>query len=62
MLGSRVLVADAAETALTAVAAAAALAGVGLDTGLGWWWAVPAAGLAIAAVAVIEVIEIWAHR
>ena len=62
MLGSRVLVADAAETALTAVAAAAALAGVGLDTWLGWWWAVPAAGLAIAAVAVIEVIEIWAHR
>ena len=62
VLGSRVLVADAAETALTAVAAAFALAGVGLDTWLGWWWTVPAAGLAIAAVAVIEVIEVWAHH
>ena len=61
-LGSRVLVVDAAETALTAIAAAAALAGVALDTWLGWWWTVPAAGLAIAVIAVIEVIEIWAHH
>jgi divalent metal cation (Fe/Co/Zn/Cd) transporter len=61
-LGSRVLAADAAETALAAAAAAAALAGVSLDTWLGWWWTVPVAGLAIAAIAVIEVIEIWAHR
>ena len=62
VLGSRVLVADAAETALAAAAAAAALAGVGLDTWLGWWWTVPAAGLAIAAIAVTEVIEIWTHH
>jgi divalent metal cation (Fe/Co/Zn/Cd) transporter len=61
VLGSRVLAADAAETALAAVAAAAALAGVGLDTWFGWWWTVPAASLAIAVVAVMEVIEIWAH-
>jgi divalent metal cation (Fe/Co/Zn/Cd) transporter len=61
-LGSETLAADAAETTLTAIAAAAALAGVGLDTWLGWWWAVPAAGLAIAIVAFIEAFEIWAHR
>jgi divalent metal cation (Fe/Co/Zn/Cd) transporter len=61
-LGNRVLLADGAETALSAAAAAAALAGVGLDTWLGWWWTVPAAGLAIAGVAVIEAVEIWAHR
>jgi divalent metal cation (Fe/Co/Zn/Cd) transporter len=62
VLGSRVLIADAAETALTGAAAAAALAGEGLDAWLGWWWTVPAAGLAIAVIAVIEVIEIWAHH
>jgi divalent metal cation (Fe/Co/Zn/Cd) transporter len=60
-LTSHTLVADANETALTAVAAAAALAGTGLDTWLGWWQAVPAAGLVIAALAAIEGIEAWAH-
>jgi divalent metal cation (Fe/Co/Zn/Cd) transporter len=62
VLDSRVLAADAAETALTAAAAAAALAGVGLETWLGWWWTVPAAGLAIAAVAAIEAAEILVHH
>ena len=57
---ARLAVAAAAFVVMSLLAAA--LAGVGLDTWLGWWWAVPAAGLAIAAVAVIEVIEIWAHR
>jgi divalent metal cation (Fe/Co/Zn/Cd) transporter len=61
-LGSRTLIADAAETALSAAAAAAALLGVGLDTWLGWLWAVPAAGLAIAILAFLEAIEIWRHR
>jgi divalent metal cation (Fe/Co/Zn/Cd) transporter len=61
-LGSETLAADAAETTLAAVAAAAALAGVGLDTWLGWWWAVPAAGLAIAIAAFIEGFRIWAHH
>jgi divalent metal cation (Fe/Co/Zn/Cd) transporter len=61
-LGSETLTADAAETSLTAVAAAAALAGVGLDTWLGWWWTVPAAGLAIAIAAFIEGFHIWAHH
>lgn len=61
-LGSQTLTADAAETTLTAIAAAAALAGVGLDTWLGWWWTIPAAGLAIAIAAFIEGFHIWAHH
>lgn len=58
-LDSRTLLADADETTLAAAAAAAALAGVGLDTWLGWWWTVPAAGLVIAALACWEGIHIW---
>ena len=60
-LDSRTLLADAVETTISAAAAAAALAGVGLDTWLGWWWAVPAAGLVIAALACWESIHIWRH-
>ena len=58
-LDSHPLIADAAETGLTAAAAAAALAGAGLDTWLGWWWAVPAAGIAIAILAIIEAAHTW---
>jgi divalent metal cation (Fe/Co/Zn/Cd) transporter len=61
-LGSGTLLADAAETGLSACAAAAALLGVGLDDWLGWWWTVPAGGLAIAALAVAEGIQTWRHR
>ena len=61
-LNSRALIADADETALAAAAAATALAGVGLDTWLDWWWAVPAAGLVIAVLAFAEVGHIWRHR
>jgi divalent metal cation (Fe/Co/Zn/Cd) transporter len=61
-LTSRTLIADSGETALAAVAAAAVLLGTGLDTWLGWWQAVPAAGLAVAAVAALEGSEIWAHH
>jgi divalent metal cation (Fe/Co/Zn/Cd) transporter len=61
-LGSGPLLADAAETGLSALAAAAALLGVGLDDWLGWWWTVPAGGLVIAALAVIEGIHTWRHR
>jgi divalent metal cation (Fe/Co/Zn/Cd) transporter len=61
-LGSRTLLADAVETSLAAAAAAAALLGTGLDDRLGWWWAVPAGGLVIAALAVIESIETCRHR
>jgi divalent metal cation (Fe/Co/Zn/Cd) transporter len=61
-LGSRAMIADGAETAISAVTAAVALLGMGLDAWFSWWWAVPGAGLAIAAFAVIEAIEIWRHR
>ena len=36
-----------------------ALLGVILSTTLGWWWADPAAGLVIAALAVKESLETW---
>ena len=58
-LGSRALVADSAETAFCAFTSAATLAGVGLNTALGWWWADPVAGLVIAGLAVREGIEAW---
>ena len=58
-LGSRTLIADSAETAFCATTSAATLAGVGLNTALGWWWADPAAALAIAALAVKEGLEAW---
>lgn len=63
-LANHPMLADAEETALAAAAAAAALAGVGLDTWLGWWWTVPAAGLVIAALAAAESVRLWmgGHR
>jgi divalent metal cation (Fe/Co/Zn/Cd) transporter len=58
-LGSRTLIADSAETAFCALSSAATLLGVGLNAGPGWWWADPAAGLVIAALAVKESLEAW---
>jgi divalent metal cation (Fe/Co/Zn/Cd) transporter len=58
-LGNQALIADSAETALCALTSAAALTGVGLSTGAGWWWADPAAALAIAALAAREGLESW---
>lgn len=58
-LGDRTLVADSAETAFCALTSAATLAGVGLNAGLRWWWADPAAALLIAALALKEGIEAW---
>jgi divalent metal cation (Fe/Co/Zn/Cd) transporter len=58
-LGNRTLIADSAETAFCALTSAAALLGVGLNAWLGWWWADPAAGLVIAALAVREGLETW---
>ncbi len=58
-LGNRTLIADSAETAFCAFTSAATLAGVALNTGLGWWWADPAAALVIAALAVREGLEAW---
>ena len=56
-LGNQTLIADSAESAFCALTSAAALLGVGLNTWLGWWWADPAAGLVIAALAVREGLE-----
>ena len=58
-LDNRALIADSAETAFCALTSAAALLGVGLNGWLGWWWADPAAGLVIAALALREGIEAW---
>lgn len=58
-LGNRTLIADAAESAFCAFTSGAALLGVGLNAWLGWWWADPAAALAIAALAVKEGLEVW---
>ena len=61
-LGNRTLIADSAETAFCALTAAAALLGTGLNSWLGWWWADPAAGLLIAALALKEGLETWADH
>ena len=58
-LGNRTLIADSTETAFCAVTSAATLLGVGLNAGLGWWWADPVAALVIAALAVKEGLEAW---
>jgi divalent metal cation (Fe/Co/Zn/Cd) transporter len=58
-LGNAALVADSAEALFCALTSAATLAGVGLNSWLGWWWADPAAALAIAVLAVREGLEAW---
>ena len=58
-LGNRTLIADSAETAFCAYTSATTLAGLGLNTALGWWWADPTAALVIAALAVKEGLEAW---
>ncbi len=58
-LGSRTLVADAAETFLCTYLSAVLLAGLLLNATVGWWWADPLAALVIAALAVKEGREAW---
>jgi divalent metal cation (Fe/Co/Zn/Cd) transporter len=58
-LGNQALIADSAETAFCAFTSAATLAGVGLNSWAGWWWADPAAALVIAALAAREGLEAW---
>jgi divalent metal cation (Fe/Co/Zn/Cd) transporter len=53
-LHSRALAADGMETLLCAYLSATLLVGLALNGWLGWWWADPLAGLAIAAFMVRE--------
>jgi len=56
-LRSRALEADAAQTSLCAYLSVIALAGVGLNAALGWWWADPAAALAMVPIIAREGFE-----
>jgi divalent metal cation (Fe/Co/Zn/Cd) transporter len=58
-LPSHLLTADAAETVLCATLAATTLLGLILFAAFGWWWADPAAALAVAWFAVREGREAW---
>jgi Co/Zn/Cd efflux system component len=58
-LGSGSVVADSKQTLLCTYLSAVLLAGLVLNSTLGWSWADPVAGLVIAAVAVREGIEAW---
>lgn len=58
-LGNPVLVAQSNETWLSNYLSITVLAGLGLNSVLGWWRADPVAALVVAAVAVREGIEAW---
>jgi divalent metal cation (Fe/Co/Zn/Cd) transporter len=56
-LESRALAADATQTSLCAYLSAIALAGVGLNTAFGWWWADPVAALLMVPIIAREGVE-----
>lgn len=58
-LGSRTAVADSKQTLLCTYLSAVLLAGLLLNSTLGWWWADASAALVIAAIAVREGINAW---
>lgn len=58
-LGSSATVSEAAQNQICAYLSIALLLGLGANALFGWWWADPAAGLAIAAVAAKEGWESW---
>lgn len=58
-MGSQTLLADSAETFLCAWLSAILLAGLVLNSTLGWWWADPIAAIGIAYLAVREGWEAW---
>lgn len=58
-LGSRALAADAFQTTACWWLSIITLAGIGLNALLGWWWADPAAALAMTALIVHEGREAW---
>jgi divalent metal cation (Fe/Co/Zn/Cd) transporter len=61
-LGSAATVSEGAQNMLCAYLSVALLAGLGANALLGWWWADPLAGLAIAGVAAREGFESWRGR
>ena len=58
-LGSAAVVADAKQTNLCALLSGVLLVGLSANAVLGWWWADPLAGLAIAAIALTEARRTW---
>ena len=58
-LGSRTAVADSKQTLLCTYLSAVLLAGLVLNSTLGWWWADAGAALVIAGIAVREGINAW---
>ena len=62
LLGSAATVAEGTQNLLCAYLSVALLVGLGANALLGWWWADPLAGLAIAAVAAREGLESWRGR
>jgi divalent metal cation (Fe/Co/Zn/Cd) transporter len=58
-LDSRALEADSNQTSLCTFISVFLLVGLGANAWLGWWWADPVAGLAIAALAVREGRTLW---
>ncbi len=56
-MGSGALVAEATQTSMCAWLSAIALAGVALNAAFGWWWADPAAALAMVPIIAREGIE-----
>ncbi|MDQ0677260.1 divalent metal cation (Fe/Co/Zn/Cd) transporter [Arthrobacter pascens] len=58
-LGSKTAVADSKQTLLCTYLSAVLLAGLLLNSALGWWWADAGAALVIAAIAVREGVSAW---
>lgn len=58
-LGSNAVVADSTQTLLCTYMSAVLLVGLLLNATVGWWWADPAAGMVIAAVALKEGRDAW---
>jgi divalent metal cation (Fe/Co/Zn/Cd) transporter len=60
-LGNQVLRTEGRVTLIDGLLAAAVLTGLGLNAGLGWWWADPLAGYVLVYYAVREVRGIFSH-